>query len=55
MPISTSLLPALRCFKIYFIRFTLTLSDDEACSEKYGADWIKYKAKVKYIFIPGVF
>lgn len=29
--------------------------DDHACSKKYGDDWDKYKEKVPYMIIPGVF
>ena len=28
--------------------------DDEACHEKYGADWLKYKEQVPYVFFPGL-
>ena len=28
--------------------------DDEACHKKYGADWLKYKAAVPYVFFPGL-
>ncbi|OQR98794.1 hypothetical protein ACHHYP_07835 [Achlya hypogyna] len=43
----------------YAIYFAILLvhrafRDDAACHEKYGADWLKYKAHVKAIFIPGV-
>ena len=29
--------------------------DDNACAEKYGADWVKYKQQVKWRIIPGVY
>uniref|UniRef100_A0A7S1MYI5 Delta(14)-sterol reductase n=2 Tax=Hemiselmis andersenii TaxID=464988 RepID=A0A7S1MYI5_HEMAN len=28
--------------------------DDHACSKKYGNDWIEYKKKVPYMFVPGL-
>ena len=31
------------------------MRDDEACVHKYGADWIEYKKRVPYMFIPHVF
>mmetsp|Transcript_19337 Transcript_19337/g.32406 ORF Transcript_19337/g.32406 Transcript_19337/m.32406 type:complete len:317 (+) Transcript_19337:553-1503(+) len=44
----------------YAIYFAILLihrasRDNHACSEKYGADWPKYKAKVPAVFIPGLF
>ena len=30
------------------------MRDDDMCSKKYGADWPKYKAKVPYVFVPGL-
>lgn len=29
--------------------------DDGLCMEKYGGDWLEYKKKVPYMFIPGLF
>jgi delta14-sterol reductase/lamin-B receptor len=31
------------------------IRDDEMCHEKYGDDWLEYKKKVPYMFIPFVF
>lgn len=28
--------------------------DDHMCSEKYGADWVAYKQRVPYLFVPGL-
>ena len=28
--------------------------DDEICAEKYGDDWIEYKKRVPYMFVPFV-
>jgi delta14-sterol reductase len=28
--------------------------DDHACAHKYGADWQRYKAKVPFVFVPGL-
>eukprot|EP00967_Tisochrysis_lutea_P013055 scaffold14543_cov30-Tisochrysis_lutea.AAC.2 len=28
--------------------------DDHACSLKYGADWLEYKQRVPFVFIPGI-
>jgi len=28
--------------------------DDEMCHEKYGDDWLEYKKKVPYMFIPNI-
>jgi len=43
-------------YAIYFAILLVhrALRDDDQCSRKYGADWPKYKAKVPYVFIPGV-
>ena len=30
------------------------IRDDEMCLEKYGSDWLEYKRRVPYVFIPGV-
>mmetsp|Transcript_19355 Transcript_19355/g.37967 ORF Transcript_19355/g.37967 Transcript_19355/m.37967 type:complete len:260 (+) Transcript_19355:1-780(+) len=43
----------------YFIYFFVLLvhrafRDDHDCSQKYGADWEKYKAQVPSLFIPGI-
>ena len=29
--------------------------DDNFCAQKYGEDWEKYKQKVPYMIIPGIF
>jgi len=29
--------------------------DDHSCSQKYGQDWKRYKEKVPYLFVPGIF
>eukprot|EP00040_Diaphanoeca_grandis_P025504 m.141328 g.141328 ORF g.141328 m.141328 type:complete len:470 (-) comp30181_c0_seq1:33-1442(-) len=29
--------------------------DDEMCQHKYGDDWITYKKRVPYVFLPGIF
>jgi delta14-sterol reductase/lamin-B receptor len=43
-------------YSIYFAILLIhrAMRDDHACSEKYGEDWPKYKAKVPYVFIPGL-
>jgi len=28
--------------------------DDHSCAKKYGKDWVEYKKKVPYVFIPYV-
>ena len=29
--------------------------DDHSCAQKYGQDWKRYKEKVPYLFVPGIF
>jgi len=29
--------------------------DDHLCSVKYGDDWLEYKRRVPYLFVPGLF
>jgi len=43
-------------YAIYFAILLIhrAFRDDEQCTGKYGKDWPKYKAKVPYVFIPGV-
>ena len=42
---------------LYFAILLLhrALRDDVMCAEKYGDDWVAYKKKVPYMFVPGVF
>lgn len=44
-------------YPIYFgiLLVHRAIRDDHMCSAKYGEDWAAYKAKVPYVFIPGVF
>ena len=30
------------------------IRDDEMCHEKYGDDWLEYKKRVPYMFVPFV-
>jgi protein-S-isoprenylcysteine O-methyltransferase Ste14 len=30
------------------------MRDDQMCAEKYGDDWVEYKRRVPYLFIPYV-
>jgi protein-S-isoprenylcysteine O-methyltransferase Ste14 len=43
-------------YPIYFAVLLIhrSLRDDEACHEKYGDDWLKYKKIVPYRFFPGI-
>ena len=43
-------------YPIYFAILLIhrSIRDDEMCSDKYGKDWVTYKGKVPYRFIPGV-
>ena len=43
-------------YAIYFAILLIhrAMRDDDQCSRKYGTDWPKYKAKVPYVFVPGV-
>lgn len=42
-------------YAIYFAILLVhrSMRDDEMCAHKYGEDWLKYKQKVPYRFIPG--
>ena len=44
-------------YAIYFgvLLVHRAIRDDGMCAAKYGKDWEKYKAKVPYVFVPGVF
>mmetsp|Transcript_18992 Transcript_18992/g.49861 ORF Transcript_18992/g.49861 Transcript_18992/m.49861 type:complete len:172 (+) Transcript_18992:933-1448(+) len=44
-------------YAIYFgvLLVHRAIRDDGFCAAKYGADWPKYKAKVPYMFVPGLF
>lgn len=37
-----------------FITKNRAQRDDEMCHEKYGDDWLEYKRRVPYVFIPYV-
>jgi len=41
---------------IYFLVLLIHRADrdDKLCAEKYGDDWVEYKKRVPYIFVPGV-
>lgn len=41
---------------VYFLILLIhrTMRDDLMCHEKYGDDWLEYKRRVPYVFIPGV-
>ena len=41
-------------YAIYFFILLVhrALRDDHSCSIKYGDDWLSYKEKVPYIFVP---
>ncbi len=43
-------------YSIYFAILLIhrAMRDDHACHEKYGKDWIRYKKRVPYVFIPGI-
>ena len=43
-------------YAIYFAILLVhrSIRDDQMCYEKYGDDWIEYKKKVPYRFIPGI-
>ena len=36
---------------VFIIR---AIRDDAECAKKYGDDWIEYKRRVPYWFVPGV-
>ena len=44
-------------YAIYFgvLLVHRAIRDDGFCHEKYGADWLEYKKRVPYAFIPGLF
>ena len=49
--------PVTYFYAIYFAVLLVhrAMRDDEACRAKYGAeDWARYKARVPYVFVPGV-
>jgi delta14-sterol reductase len=48
--------PVTYFYPIYFAVFLIhrALRDDDACEKKYGHDWPAYKAKVPYLFFPGI-
>lgn len=44
----------------YFLAFVLLLvhrdwRDDRHCAEKYGADWVAYRQKVRWHIVPGIY
>jgi delta14-sterol reductase len=43
-------------YAIYFFILLVhrSIRDDEMCHEKYGDDWVEYKKKVPYRFVPGL-
>jgi delta14-sterol reductase len=44
-------------YAIYFAILLVhrSIRDDKMCHQKYGHDWLEYKKKVPYRFIPGIF
>jgi delta14-sterol reductase len=48
--------PVTYFYPIYFMVLLVhrAYRDNHACAIKYGEDWPKYRAKVPYVFIPGV-